>query len=402
MKYEEAMQYRDLLSEVKKIALKQKINTDEFGDRDIIAYSKEYSDAVVQVFFIRNGKMLGREHFHINIAPEDEEGELLSVFIKQYYSGSPFIPRELLLQEEVKDRELIEQWLTGKRGGRVNIRVPKKGEKEKLVELAKKNASMVLEKDREKLKREEIRTIGAVKEITELIGVESAYRMEAFDISNTNGFESVGSMIVYEAGKPKRREYRKFRIKTVKGPDDYSSMKEVLTRRFTHGLKEQQELKEKGLSEEFGKFNRFPDLIMMDGGRGQVNIALEVLNELGLNIPVCGMVKDDYHRTRGLYYQNVEIPIDTHSEAFRLITRIQDEAHRFAIEYHKSLRSKEQVHSILDDIEGIGPSRRKALLKYFKSLEAIKSADVETLKNIPTMNEAVAQNVYMFFNGNNE
>lgn len=400
MKYEEAMQYRDLLSEVKKIALKQKINTDEFGDRDVIAYSKEYADAVVQVFFIRNGKMLGREHFHISIAPEDEESELLSVFIKQYYSGSPFIPRELLLQEEVKDMELIEQWLGNKRGGKVNLRVPKKGEKEKLVELAKKNASMVLEKDREKLKREELRTVGAVKEITELIGIGSAYRMEAYDISNTNGFESVGSMIVYEAGKPKRREYRKFRIKTVKGPDDYSSMKEVLTRRFVHGLKEQEELREKGMSEEFGKFNRFPDLIMMDGGRGQVNIALEVLEELQLNIPVCGMVKDDYHRTRGLYYQNNEIPINTHSEAFRLITRIQDEAHRFAIEYHKSLRSKEQVHSILDDIEGVGPNRRKALLKHFKSIDAIKSADVESLKSVPTMNERVACNVYSFFNGN--
>lgn len=400
MKYEEAIQYRDLLSEVKKIALKQKINTDEFGDRDIIAYSKEYADAVVQVFFIRNGKMLGREHFHINIAPEDEERELLSVFIKQYYSGSPFVPRELLLQEEVEDRELIEQWLSDKRGGKVSIRVPKKGEKEKMVELAKKNASMVLEKDREKIKREEMRTKGAIKEIVELIGVDSANRIEAFDISNTNGFESVGSMIVYELGAPKRREYRKFRIKTVQGPDDYASMKEVLTRRFLHGLKEIEELNEKGLSEEFGKFNKFPDLIMMDGGRGQVNIALEVLNELGISIPVCGMVKDDYHRTRGLYYQNQEIPINTHSEAFMLITRIQDEAHRFAIEYHKSLRSKEQVHSILDEIEGVGPRRRKALLRYFKSLDSIKNADVETLKNIPTMNEKIARNVYSFFNGN--
>lgn len=270
MKFEEAMQYRDLLTEVKKISLKQKINTDEFEDRDIIAYSKEYSDAVIQVFFIRNGKMLGREHFHINIAPEDEESELLSVFIKQYYSGSPFIPRQLLLQEDVKDKELIEQWLTGKRGGKVSLLVPKRGEKEKLVELAKKNASMVLEKDREKLKREEIRTTGAVNEITNLIGIEYAYRIEAYDISNTNGFESVGSMIVYEDGKPKRREYRKFKIKTVTGPDDYSSMREVLTRRFTHGIREQEELKEQGLSEQFGKFNRFPDLIMMDGDRKSV------------------------------------------------------------------------------------------------------------------------------------
>ncbi len=397
MKYEEAMQYRDLLNEVKHISLKQKMTSDEFEDRDIIAYDKEYSDAVVQVFFIRGGKLLGREHFHITIAPEDEESELLSVFIKQYYGGSPFIPKELLLQEEIEDKELIEKWLTGKRGAKVTIRVPKKGEKEKLVELAKKNAAMVLEKDKEKIKREELRTIGAVHEIEQLIGVPSALRMEAFDISNTNGFESVGSMIVYENGRPKPRDYRKFKIKTVNGPDDYASMREVLTRRFSHGLKELQEMRENGLEEELGKFTKFPDLIMMDGGRGQVNIALEVLEELKLDIKVCGMVKDDHHRTRGLYYDNVEIPINRNSEAFRLVTRIQDEAHRFAIEFHRSLRSKEQVHSILDDIEGVGPARRKALMRHFKSLEAIKEATVEEIRNVDSMNESSAQSVYTFF-----
>lgn len=397
MRYEEAMGYRDLLNEVKHIALKQKMTLDETEDRDIIAYAKEYSDAVVQVFFIRGGKMLGREHFHISIAPEDEESELLSVFIKQYYGGSPFIPRELFLQEEVKDTKLIEEWLSGKRGGRVTIKVPKKGEKEKLVELAKKNALMVLEKDKEKIKREELRKIGAVRELEKLIGLSEIHRMEAFDISNTNGFESVGSMIVYEDGQPKRRDYRKFKIKTVDGPNDYASMKEVLTRRFSHGLEEQNELKEKGLDKELGKFTRFPDLLMMDGGRGQVNIALEVLGELGLNIPVCGMVKDDHHRTRGLYYNNVEIPIDVHGEGFRLITRIQDEAHRFAIEYHKSLRSKGQVKSILDEIEGIGPKRRLELMRYFKSLERLREATVEEIKEAPSMNEKSATSVYNFF-----
>lgn len=397
MRYEEAMGYRDLLNEVKHIALKQKMTLDETEDRDIIAYAKEYSDAVVQVFFIRGGKMLGREHFHISIAPEDEESELLSVFIKQYYGGSPFIPRELFLQEEVKDTKLIEEWLSGKRGGRVTIKVPKKGEKEKLVELAKKNALMVLEKDKEKIKREELRTIGAVRELEKLIGLSEIHRMEAFDISNTNGFESVGSMIVYEDGQPKRRDYRKFKIKTVDGPNDYASMKEVLTRRFSHGLEEQNELKEKGLDKELGKFTRFPDLLMMDGGRGQVNIALEVLGELGLNIPVCGMVKDDHHRTRGLYYNNVEIPIDVHGEGFRLITRIQDEAHRFAIEYHKSLRSKGQVKSILDEIEGIGPKRRLELMRYFKSLERLREATVEEIKEAPSMNKKSATSVYNFF-----
>lgn len=397
MRYEEAMGYRDLLNEVKHIALKQKMTLDETEDRDIIAYAKEYSDAVVQVFFIRGGKMLGREHFHISIAPEDEESELLSVFIKQYYGGSPFIPRELFLQEEVKDTKLIEEWLSGKRGGRVTIKVPKKGEKEKLVELAQKNALMVLEKDKEKIKREELRTIGAVRELEKLIGLSEIHRMEAFDISNTNGFESVGSMIVYEDGQPKRRDYRKFKIKTVDGPNDYASMKEVLTRRFSHGLEEQNELKEKGLDKELGKFTRFPDLLMMDGGRGQVNIALEVLGELGLNIPVCGMVKDDHHRTRGLYYNNVEIPIDVHGEGFRLITRIQDEAHRFAIEYHKSLRSKGQVKSILDEIEGIGPKRRLELMRYFKSLERLREATVEEIKEAPSMNEKSATSVYNFF-----
>lgn len=397
MEYEEAAQYRDLLNSVKSVSEKQKITGSEFVDRDIMAYSVDGSDAVVQVFFIRQGKMLGREHFHMTARLQDGGSELLSSFIKQYYAGTPYIPQELLVPKQIDDADVIEQWLTMKRGQKVVIKTPKKGEKEKLVELAKKNADMVLAQDREEIKREELRTTGAMKEISDLMGLGYIKRVEAFDISNTNGFESVGSMIVYDDGKPRRNCYRKFKIKWVKGADDYSSMEEVLTRRFEHGLNEIKELKEKKLDESIGKFNEFPDLIMMDGGKGQVNVALRVLEKYNLDIPVCGMVKDDHHRTRGLYYNNEEIPISTNSEGFRLITRIQDEAHRFAIEFHRSLRSKAQVHSILDDIEGIGKVRRKSLTKEFKSLDSIKEATVDELKKIPSMSEAAAQKVYDFF-----
>ncbi|MBQ3583396.1 MAG: excinuclease ABC subunit UvrC [Lachnospiraceae bacterium] len=397
MEFEEAAGYRDLINSVKAISNKQKITKDETMDRDILAYAMEGNDAVVQVFFIRSGKVLGREHFHVELAPHDLGKDVLTNFIKQYYGGSPFIPKELLVQEEIDDKEIIEKWLSVKRGQKVVIKQPKKGEKEKLVELAEKNAKIVLEQDKDKLKSEERRTRGAVREIDEILDIPYTKRIEAFDISNTNGFESVGSMIVYEDGRPKRSDYRKFKVKWVKGADDYASMKEVLTRRFTHGLQELEQLKQQDVSADYGSFTRFPDLIMMDGGRGQVNIALEVLEELGLSIPVCGMVKDDHHRTRGLYFNNVELPINKSGEGFRLITRIQDEAHRFAITFHRDLRSKKQVHSILDDIEGIGAARRKALLREFKSLDAIKEASVETLKKVSSMNESAAQKVYDFF-----
>lgn len=397
MEFEEAATYRDLINSVKAISNKQKITTDEDMDRDIIAYAMEGNDAVVQVFFIRNGKVLGREHFHVELAPQALGRDVLTNFVKQYYGNSPFIPKELLVQEEIDDVEVIEKWLSIKRGQKVVIKQPKKGEKEKLVELAARNAGIVLEQDKDKIKSEERRTKGAVTEIDNLLDIAYTKRIEAFDISNINGFESVGSMIVYEDGKPRKNDYRKFRIKWVKGADDYSSMREVLTRRFTHGLKEIEELKENNMEEKYGSFTRFPDLIMMDGGRGQVNIALEVLDELGLNIPVCGMVKDDHHRTRGLYFNNIEIPINKSGEGFRLITRIQDEAHRFAITFHRDLRSKKQIHSILDDIEEIGDVRRKALMREFKSFEAIKEASVEELKKIPSMNQAAAEKVYQFF-----
>lgn len=389
--FEQAIEYRELLNSVKQIAQKQKITNSSGEDRDILAVASDGTDAVVQVFFIRGGRLIGRDHFYLRIAEGESYGDILDDFIKQFYAGAPFVPAQLMLQEEIEDAELIEEWLSKKRGYRVHILIPKKGEKEKLVELAQKNAQIVLHTDKERLKREEGRTIGAVKEIGKLIGVEKINRIEAYDISNISGYDSVGSMVVYEKGKPKKNDYRKFKIKSVKGADDYASMREVLMRRFEHGLKEQEEGKE------LGGFTAFPDLIMMDGGKGQVNIALQVLEELRLSIPVCGMVKDDRHRTRGLYYNNEEIPIDPSSEGFRLITRIQDEAHRFAIEFHRKLRSQGQVHSILDDIPDIGPARRKALMKYYKSLEEIQNASVEELRNLPSMNEKSAKEVYNFF-----
>lgn len=397
MDFEEAITYRDLLSSVRQVAQKQKITNGDGEDKDVLALAADGTDAVVQVFFIRGGRLIGRDHFFVKIGLYDKKATILNSFIKQFYSGTPFIPRELMLEVEVEEHELLEQWLTGKRGQRVFLRVPKKGTKEKLVELARENAAIVLNQDRERIKREEGRTIGAVKEIAQLLGMSHISRMEAYDISNISGFESVGSMVVFEKGKPKRSDYRKFKIKSVDGPNDYASLEEVLTRRFAHGLEEQKELKEKQMDQELGSFSRFPDLILMDGGKGQVNVALRVMEKLGLNIPICGMVKDDFHRTRGLYYENVELPIDDHSEGFKLITRIQDEAHRFAIEYHRSLRSKEQVHSILDDITGIGPARRKALMRSFQSLQAIREAGEEELARIPSMNAASARQVYEFF-----
>ena len=395
MEFEKAIEYRELLNSVRKVAQKQKITDSRGEDRDVLAMAEEGSDAVVQVFFIRGGRMIGRDHFYLRTAPGETKAEILDSFIKQYYAGTPFIPGELMLSEELEDVQVLKEWLSAKRGGKVEIRVPQKGTKEKLVELAADNARMVLSKDKERLRREERRTTGAVKELEELIGRSGLERMEAYDISNTNGFESVGSMVVYEHGKPKRNDYRKFKIKGIQGPDDYGSMKEVLTRRFTHGLEERRNYQVQ--SEGSGRFTKFPDLILMDGGKGQVNVALEVLSELHLNIPVCGMVKDDHHRTRGLYYENREIPIDRTSEGFRLITRIQDEAHRFAIEYHRQLRGKGQVHSILDDIPEIGPARRKDLMRHFQSLDEIKNATEEQLMELPSMNEKAARSVYNFF-----
>ena len=397
MEYEQAAVCRDLIESVKKMSVKQKIN--DFGgmDRDVVALARTNEEAVVQVFFIREGKLIGRDHFHLKGSYGEKENDMLQAFIKQFYAGTPFIPREVMVEYEVTESELIEKWLSEKRGGKVSIIVPKKGQKERLVELAHKNAAMVLTKDMEKIKREEERTTGAMKQISGWLGLEDVSRVESYDISNISGFLSVGSMVVFDDGKPKKSEYRKFRIKTVEGPNDYASMYEVLKRRFSHGLMEIEQLNEKNLSNEFGSFTKFPDLIMMDGGVGQVHIAMQVLSELDIDIPVCGMVKDDNHRTRGLFFDEHEIPIDTNSEGFRLMTRIQDEVHRFAIEYHRSLRSKEQVKSILDDIPGIGEKRRKALMKHFASIEAIKNAAIDELARAESMNEKAAASVYKFF-----
>lgn len=395
--FEKAMECRDLINSINHVAGNQKITTHQFEDRDIIAYAEEGNDAVVQVFFVRNGKLIGREHFYLTTVPGDTGKDILTSFIKQYYIGTPFIPRELLVQEEVEEPELLSQLLSRNQNYTVRIVNPKKGSKEKLVELAAKNAGNLLEQNKEKYRREQKRTVGAVEEIEELIGITGIHRMEAYDISNTNGYESVASMIVYEDGKPKRNNYRKFRIKSVKGPDDYASMREVLTRRFRHGIEEREKLDMEEKDYKLGSFSNFPDILMMDGGKGQVNIALEVLDSLNLHIPVCGMVKDDNHRTRGLYYNNEEIPIAKNSEGFRLITRMQDETHRFAIEYHRSLRNKKQVHSILDDISGVGPARRKALMRKFKSIEGIREATVEQLSQVDTISEKVAKDIYKFF-----
>ncbi len=400
--FEEAAGYRDLYNSVRQVSQKQKITDSDGEDKDVLALYRDGDEAVVQVFFVRGGKLIGREHYYMTHVDGQEKGRILGDFVKQFYAGTPFIPRELMLQADVEDKELLERWLGEKRGARVYLRVPKIGQKEKLVELAAQNARLVLTQDKEKLKREEGRTIGAVREIAALLDIPCADRMEAFDISNISGFANVGSMVVFEKGKPKRSDYRKFRIKTVSGPDDYRCMKEVLTRRLTHGVEESRELEGRDMDREYGSFTRFPDLLLMDGGKGQVNIALEVLRELRIEIPVCGMVKDDNHRTRGLYYNNMEIPIDTHSEGFQLITRIQDEAHRFAIEYHRSLRSKSQVQSVLDEIKGIGPARRKALMRHFASIQEIQKAQIEDLLQVPELNRTAAKEIYSFFHKNIE
>ncbi|MDF2944622.1 MAG: uvrC [Herbinix sp.] len=397
LEFEKAAEFRDLLGSVKQIANRQKITNTDQVDRDIIAFARNNDEAVVQTFFIRVGKLIGRDHFHLGGVQDESDGEVMASFIKQFYAGTPYIPKEIFLSVKTDEEELLTEWLSSKREQKVYLKVPQKGDKEKLVELARKNAEIVLNQDMDKIKREEAKTIGALKELAQYLDLPLVERIESFDISNTAGFESVGSMVVYEKGKPKKADYRKFKIRSIQGPDDYASMYEVLTRRFTHGQKEMEQRKEKQLDTTLGSFTKYPDLILMDGGKGQVGIALRVLSELNMNIAVCGMVKDDNHRTRGLFYDNKELPIDKSSELFKLITRIQDETHRFAIEYHRSLRQKHQVHSILDDISGIGPTRRRALMKYFQSLEAIQAAEVEEIMKLPAMNRQAAEQVYDFF-----
>jgi excinuclease ABC subunit C len=390
--FETAATYRDLIQSVKTVALKQKVNVDQGVQRDVIALAKDGEDVVVSIFYVREGKLLGRDHFHMAGAGDEDKETILTNFVKQYYVGTPYVPKEILVQYPLQDTAVIEAWLTEKSSQKVAIVWPQKGTKYQLVQLAYENARNVLIQDGEKLKREQQRTIGAVKELEDLLGLQGLHRMEAFDISNTNGYEAVASMIVFEDGRPKNREYRRFKIRTVKGPDDYKSMEEVLTRRFLHGIKELEEGKI-----DQGSFHEFPDIIMMDGGKGQVNVALRVLEQLGLDIPVCGMVKDDNHRTRGLYYNNEEYSFAGNSPVFQLLTRMQDEAHRFAITYHKLLRNQSQVKSILDDIPGIGPAKRKALMKHFKDIALIREASVEELTAVSGITEKLAQVIFDFF-----
>ena len=423
MEFEKAAEYRDLLKSIEDISTKQKVTALDTDDRDIIGIYKYRAEAIAQVFFIRDGRLIGREHFRIESDEKEKMQDTVQSFVKQFYTGTPYIPKEIWLQTEIPEEELLSEWLSKVKGRKVRFLTPKKGQKEKLVEMAINNARSIFERDVNKIRREEQRTKGAMNEIAELLGLGDISRVESYDISNTQGFESVGSMVVFVDGKPKNNDYRKFRIKSVAGPNDYASMEEVLTRRFTHGMRELLELENardnasegtEGAAEpqwepgEDGRkrmvrktarssFSAFPDLIMMDGGKGQVNIALKVLSELGLDIPVCGMVKDDRHRTRGLYFNNEELPIDTHSEGFRLITRIQDETHRFAIEYHKSLRGKAGVHSVLDDIPGIGPKRRRELMRHFKDILSLRDASEDELAGVPGMDRRAAASVYAFF-----
>lgn len=397
LEFEDAAAYRDLRSSVLEVSERQKMESGDGNDRDVIAMAADGTEAVVSVFYVRGGRVIGRDHSFVRIGLDEDKKTVLSDFVRQFYAGNMMLPSEVMLETEIDDRELLERWMTLRRGKAVRIRVPQRGAKEKLVAMARENSEIVLKQDRERIRMQEGRTIGAMQEIAGLLGLPHISRVEAYDISNTSGVESVGSMVVFEHGKPRTSDYRKFRIQTVEGPNDYASLQEVLTRRFTHGIREAAELEERGADRKMGSFSVFPDLIMMDGGRGQVNIAEGVMEKLGLEIPVCGMVKDDYHRTRGLYFHNVELPIDTHSEGFKLITRVQDEAHRFAIEYHRSLRSKAQTRSILDDIRGIGPARRKALLRAFGSAEGIRDASLDQLTHAPSMDAASAAHVWEFF-----
>ena len=395
MEFEQAAEYRDLIASVKQISEKQNINQSDMEDQDVIGLAKAKEEAVAAVFSIRNGKLLGREHYHMTGVEDSTMEEIMTAFVKQLYSGTPFLPREIILQYPIEEEEIIQKWLSEKKGRKVTIAVPKKGKRHNLMELAYKTASAVLIQDSERIRREEKKTMGAMRELSELLGIPEIHRLEAFDISNTNGFENVASMVVFEDGRKKPRDYRKFKMKTVNGPDDYRSMEEVLTRRFLHG---QRVLSERGgEKDEYDSFTKFPDVIMMDGGKGQVNVALKVLEDLHLSIPVCGMVKDDNHRTRGLYYNNEEILFPRGSEAFHMITRLQDEAHRFAIEYHKNLRGKTQIRSVLDEIKGVGPERRKALMRHFKDIQKIKEASVEELTQVDSITEKVAEEIYGFF-----
>lgn len=398
MEFERAADLRDKINAIKQIQERQKVLSSAMGDEDVVAFAQSEDKTCIQVFFIRAGKLIGREHFILTDMDYMTAKEILTGFVKQFYSGTVFIPKEILLQEEIDEVNIIESWLTGKRGSKVYIRIPQKGEKKELVDMAAKNAWLTLQNFSEKMIREKQMSEGAIEELSDILGLDMIpRRIEAFDISNIQGTDPVGSMVVFIDGKQSNREYRRFKIKTVTGPDDYASMSEIIERRFIHGLEEIGRIKQQGFNDDLNKFSYFPDIVLIDGGEGQVNSALEVMKELNIDIPVCGMVKDDRHRTRGLIYNGREIPMLHNSEAFKLIARIQDEAHRFAINYHRSLRGKELTTSLLDEVKGIGNVRKKSLLRHFGSIDKIKTATLEELQQAPGMNARSAEAVYQFF-----
>ena len=392
LEFEQAARLRDQLQAVEQIMTQQKAVLGGEDDQDIIAMARGINQCCVQIFFVRGGKIIGRENYFLRGTDDSSRGEVIASFMKQFYLTSQFIPRNILLETELEEQDILEQWLTEKRESRVYLKVPKRGQAKELVDLVGRNASEALARQEQEETHQEQRTTGALEKLQDALGLDVLpRRMECYDISNTQGAESVASMVVFVDGKPKKDQYRRFKIKTVEGANDYASLREVLMRRFKHGLTEQAE----GENNQ-GKFSTFPDVIMMDGGRGQVNVALEVLKELQLDIPVCGMVKDNRHRTRGLYYNNVEIPMDDHGEPFLLITRMQDEAHRFAITYHRSLRGKRNLASVLDDIPGVGEKRKKNLLKHFGSFTKIREASVEELQEVEGINRTVAEEIYTY------
>ena len=400
LEFEKAADLRDKILAIKAIVEKQKIFKTMEGDEDFINIYKDEKDSCVQVFFSREGKILGREHFIFENTAEDSIEEILEEFITSFYGGTAKVPRTIYVPA-ISNVELVEEYLTIKRGAKVWIKVPQKGQKREMLEMVKNNAKITLEKFKDKyLIDKEINKI-ALEELQELLDLEIwPSRIEAYDISNIQGVDSVGSMIVFEEGRSKNSDYRRFRIKTVKGANDYDSMREILARRFSHGLEEVKAIQESKLQFSAGKFSNFPDLIMMDGGKGQINIALEVLRDLNINIPVCGLVKDDKHATRGIIYNNEELIINRSSNLMQLIRRIQDEVHRFAITYHRSLRDKRTLHSVLDDIPNVGEKRRRALLMKFGSVDNIKSATLEQLLETPSINNKAAESIYQYFNGN--
>ncbi|QQY79112.1 excinuclease ABC subunit C [Keratinibaculum paraultunense] len=394
--FESAAKYRDQINSLKTVLEKQKVVTANLIDQDIIGMAKGIDEVCVQVFFIRSGKVVGREHFILSDTFDEDRKEILSSFIKQFYLGTAYVPKEIYIEEEIDDIEAISKWLSGKRGSKVIIKVPKRGEKSQLMDMVKKNALDMLNQYGDKILIKQRENQKVLEKLQKILGLEKIpYRIEAYDISNIAGVSPVGSMVVFEQGEPKKSDYRRFKIQSVDGPDDYKSMAEILNRRFLRGLKEREMIKENKIKVK--GFSTFPDLIMVDGGKGQVNVALSVLDELGLDIPVCGLVKDDSHTTRGIIYKNEEITLDEDSMEFKLIYRIQEEAHRFAISYHRSLRSKKMFKSELDDVKGIGEKRKKELFKYFHTIDNMKKASIEELASVKGMNKKAAKNLYEYF-----